>query len=147
MTNSRIDFYKVSPEAVKSMMTIETYVSNSGLEKVLLELVKLRVSQINGCAYCVDRHCADAIKAGESQRRLNAVAVWHESTFFTERERAALAWAEAVTLLSETRVPDKVYQELLKYFNDKEAVDLTMAIVTINGWNRLAVSFRKLPLK
>ena len=145
MTNSRIDFYKISPEAVKAMMSLETFVNNCGLDKALLELIKLRVSQINGCVFCVDMHCSDAIKAGESQRRLNAVAVWHEAPFFSESERAALAWAEAVTLLSETHAPDELYQDMLDHFSEKEVVDLTVAIVTINGWNRLAVSFRKLP--
>lgn len=145
MTNSRIDFYKVSPEAVKALMSLEAFVTNCGLEQVLLELIKLRVSQINGCAFCVDLHCSDALKAGESQRRLNAIAVWHEAPFFTERERAALAWAETVTLLSESHVPDNLYQDVLTYFSEKETVNLTMAIITINSWNRLAVSFRKLP--
>lgn len=145
MTNSRIDFYKVSPEAVKALMSLEAFVTNCGLEQVLLELIKLRVSQINGCAFCVDLHCSDALKAGESQRRLNAIAVWHETPFFTDRERAALAWAETVTLLSESHVPDNLYQDVLAYFSEKETVNLTMAIITINSWNRLAVSFRKLP--
>lgn len=140
----RIDYYKVSPEAIKAMMGLEEFVNHCGLEKQLLELVKLRVSQINGCAFCVDTHCADAIKAGESQRRLNAVAVWHEAPFFTERERAALAWAEAVTLLSETHAPDDLYQQVREHFDEKETVNLTMAIITINSWNRLAVSFRKI---
>ncbi|CDZ76436.1 alkylhydroperoxidase AhpD family core domain protein [Legionella massiliensis] len=144
-TNSRIDYYKVSPEAVKSLMSLEGYVNNCGLDKSLRELIKLRVSQINGCTFCVDLHCSDALKAGESQRRINAIVVWREAPFFTERERAALAWAEAVTLLSETHAPDDLYQDLLKYFSEKEAVDLTMVIITINSWNRLAVSFRKLP--
>jgi len=147
MTDSRIDFYKVSPEAIKAMMGLEGFINKCGLDKALLDLIKLRVSQINGCVFCVDMHCADALKGGESQRRLNAVAVWHEAPFFTERERAALAWAEAVTLISETHVPDEVYQEMLKHFGEKELVDLTVAIVTINGWNRMAVSFRKLPFK
>jgi AhpD family alkylhydroperoxidase len=147
MTNTRIDFYKTSPEALKAMMNVEKYVNSSSLDKALLELVKLRVSQINGCTFCVDMHCADAIKAGESQRRLNTVVVWREAPFFTARERAALAWAEAVTLLSETHVPDEVYQEMRAHFDEHEAVDLTMAIIAINGWNRLAVSFRKLPLE
>jgi len=147
MTDSRIDFYKVSPEAIKAMMGLEGFINKCGLDKALLDLIKLRVSQINGCVFCVDMHCADALKGGESQRRLNAVAIWHEAPFFTERERAALAWAEAVTLISETHVPDEVYQEMLKHFGEKELVDLTVAIVTINGWNRMAVSFRKLPFK
>ncbi|WP_298626582.1 carboxymuconolactone decarboxylase family protein [uncultured Legionella sp.] len=145
MTDSRIDFYKVSPEAIKAMMALEGFVNHSGLEPILLELIKLRVSQINGCTFCVDMHCSDALKAGESQRRINAVIVWHEAPFFTERERAALAWAEAVTLLSETHAPEHLYQELLKHFNEKETVALTMAIITINGWNRFAVGFRKVP--
>ncbi|WP_133138778.1 carboxymuconolactone decarboxylase family protein [Legionella genomosp. 1] len=146
MAISRADFYKASPEALKAMLNLERFVNESGLDKRLLELLKLRVSQINGCVFCVDMHCVDALKAGETQRRLNAVAVWHEAPFFTELERAALAWAEAITLLSETHAPDEVYEELLKHFSEKEAVDLTVAIITINGWNRLAVGFRKLPV-
>lgn len=143
--SSRIDYYKISPDAVKAMIGLENYVNKSGLERSLLDLVKLRASQINGCAFCVDTHCSEARKNGESERRLYAVAVWRETSFFTDRERAALAWTEAVTLLSETHAPDDVYQELVKFFNEKETVDLTMAIITINGWNRLSVSFRKAP--
>lgn len=143
--SSRIDYYKTSPEVIKAMMGLENTVNKSGLEKSLLDLVKLRASQINGCAYCVDIHSADARKNGESERRLYAVAVWRETPFFTDKERAALAWTEAVTLLPETHAPDDLYQEILKYFNEKEAVDLTFAIITINAWNRLAVSFRKTP--
>jgi AhpD family alkylhydroperoxidase len=145
LMNSRIDYYKIAPDAVKAMLNLEVYVNKSGLDKTLLELIKLRASQINGCAYCIDLHTTDAHKADESERRLHAVVVWKESNFFTERERAALAWTEAVTLLSETHAPEEVYQDVLKYFNEKEVVDLTMAIITINSWNRLAVSFRKLP--
>lgn len=144
--STRIDYYKVSPEVVKAMIELENFVNKSGLERSLLDLVKLRASQINGCAFCVDTHCADARKKGESERRLYAVSVWRETSFFTNRERAALAWTEAVTLLSETHAPDDVYQEVLKYFNEKETVNLTFAIITINGWNRLAVSFRKSPI-
>lgn len=143
--SSRINYNKVSPEAVKAMIGLENFVNKSGLERSLLDLVRLRASQINGCAYCVDTHCADARKNGESERRLYAVAVWSEAPFFTERERAALAWTEAVTLLSETHAPDDIYQEVIKHFNQKETVDLTLAIITINGWNRLAVSFRQSP--
>lgn len=144
MIHSRINYFKASPDAAKAMMGLEGFVNHCGLDKILLELLKLRVSQINGCTYCVDLHCADALKAGESQRRINTVAVWHEAPFFTERERAALAWAEAITLLSTTHAPDDVYNEMRNHFDEKEAVDLTMAIVTINGWNRLAVGFRTL---
>lgn len=145
--SSRIDYYKLAPEAISAMMGLENYVNKCGLEKPLLDLVKLRASQINGCAYCVDLHCAEARKAGESERRLYAVAVWRESPLFSDRERAAFAWAEAVTVLSESRVPDDIYQDILKYFNEKETIDLTMAIITINSWNRLAVSFRLQPAK
>lgn len=144
--SSRIDYYKTSPDVVKAMIGLENIVNKSGLERSLLDLVKLRASQINGCAFCVDTHCADARKNGESERRLYAVAVWRETPFFTNKERAALAWTEAVTLLTETHAPDELYQEVLKYFNEKETIDLTFAIITINGWNRLAVSFRKLPV-
>lgn len=144
--SSRIDFYKVAPDVVKAMIGLESIINKSGLERSLLDLVKLRASQINGCAYCVDIHCADARKNGESERRLYAVAVWRETPFFTDKERAALAWTEAVTLLSETHAPDDLYQEVRKYFNEKETVDLTFAIITINGWNRLAASFRKSPM-
>jgi AhpD family alkylhydroperoxidase len=127
------------------MRALEAYVRGSGLEKNLLELVKMRASQINGCAYCLDMHSKDARAAGETEQRLYALNAWEESPFYTERERAALAWTEAVTLVSETHVPDEVYQETRKHFDDKELVALTFAIVTINGWNRLAISFRALP--
>ncbi|WP_392537978.1 carboxymuconolactone decarboxylase family protein [Legionella sp. 227] len=143
--DSRIDFYKAAPDAIKAMLGVEQYVNRCGLEKTLLNLVKLRASQINGCVYCVDLHSTEAQKEGESERRLHSVVVWRESPFFTTRERAALAWTEAVTLLSETHVPDDVYQEALTCFSEKELIDLTMAIIAINSWNRLSVSFRKLP--
>ncbi|KTD23484.1 putative Carboxymuconolactone decarboxylase [Legionella lansingensis] len=141
----RIDYNKLAPDAVKAILNLEGYVNKCGLEKSLLELVKLRASQINSCAYCVDMHTAEARKKGESERRLHAVVVWKESPFFTDRERAALAWTEAVTLLSETHAPDDIYKEVSKYFSEKETIELTMSIITINSWNRLAVSFRKLP--
>jgi AhpD family alkylhydroperoxidase len=141
----RIDYNKLAPEAIKAMLGLQGYVNKCGLEKSLLELVKLRASQINGCVYCVDLHTTDAKKQGESDRRLHSVVVWKESPFFSERECAALAWTEALTLLPETQAPDDIYQEVLKNFSEKEVVDLTMAIITINSWNRLAVSFRQLP--
>ncbi|KTD01296.1 carboxymuconolactone decarboxylase family protein [Fluoribacter gormanii] len=143
--HTRIDYTKFAPDAVKAILGLEQYVNSSGLEQSLLELIKLRASQINGCAYCVDMHSADAQKAGESERRLHSVVVWRESPFFTARERAALAWTEAVTLLSETHVPDDIYNEVLTCFGEKEIIALTMAIISINSWNRIAVSFRKLP--
>ena len=139
---ARLEYSKVAPGTLKAMMGLETYVRHCGLETSLLELVKVRSSQINGCAYCVDMHTKDARAEGETEQRLYAVAVWREAPFFTDRERAALAWTEAVTLIGQTGAPDDVYQQVRKYFSEEETVNLTMAIVTINGWNRLAVSFR-----
>jgi AhpD family alkylhydroperoxidase len=141
----RINFYTASPDALKAMIALETAVSKLGLEKPLLELVKLRSSQINGCAFCIDMHTADARKDGETERRLYAVTAWREAPFFTPRERAALAWTEALTRLSDTHAPDADYELLNQHFTPKEMVDLTVAINTINGWNRLAVGFRKMP--
>lgn len=138
----RLDFYKASPDAAKAMLALEAAVRNLGLEPGLLELVKLRASQINGCAYCVDLHSTDARKRGESERRLHAVAVWREAPFFTEKERAALAWTEALTRVSETRAPDADYEWLSSQFTEQERVNLTVAINAINGWNRLAIGFR-----
>ena len=138
----RLDFYKASPESAKAMIALEGAVVKSGLEPELLELVKLRASQINGCAYCVDMHSTDARKRGETERRLHAVVAWRESPFFTERERAALAWTESLTLLAQTRAPDADYEGLSSQFDEEERVKLTLAIIAINGWNRLAVGFR-----
>ena len=139
----RIDYAKVAPEALEIMYSLEKYVRQSGLEPSLLELVKLRASQINGCAFCVDMHTKDARSRGEGEQRLYAVVVWRDTPFFTEHERAALAWTEAVTEISWQHVPDDVYELARRYFNEKELVDLTMAIIAINGWNRLAISFRR----
>jgi len=138
----RIDYHRIAPAAVTAMLEVQRYVDHSGLEKKLLELVKLRASQINGCAYCVDMHSKDARALGETEQRLYAVAVWREAPFFSDRERAALGWTESVTLISETGAPDEVYQFARSQFSEKELVDLTMAISAINSWNRLAVSFR-----
>lgn len=143
--DTRMDYSKVAPDAVKAMLGVEGYIKKCGLEKSLLELVKLRASQLNGCAYCVDMHTSDARKGGESERRLYAVSVWRDTPFFTARERAALAWTEALTLLPKTHASDELYENVLQYFTEKETVDLTMAIVAINGWNRLSVSFRNMP--
>ncbi|MGE8176848.1 carboxymuconolactone decarboxylase family protein [Pseudomonas fluorescens] len=142
---SRVDFYTASPDALKAMIALESAVTKLPLEKSLIELVKLRASQINGCAFCVDMHTADARKAGETERRLYAVSVWRETPFFTPRERAALAWTEALTRISETHAPDEDYALLSAEFDAREMVDLTVAITTINAWNRLAVGFRKMP--
>jgi len=140
----RIEYAKLAPDAIAAMRGVEDYIRRCGLERPLIELVKLRASQINGCAYCVDMHTKDARAAGESEQRLYAVAVWHEAPFFSERERAALAWTEAVTEVSRGHVPDDLYQYARKHFGEKELVDLTMVVIAINGWNRLAVSFRTL---
>ena len=141
----RLDYAKVAPGALAAMRGVEDYVHASGLERPLLELVKVRASQINGCAYCLDMHTKDARAAGEKEQRLYAVAAWREAPFFTERERAALAWAEAVTRVGKTHVPDDVYELARSQFSEKELVDLTMAVVAINGWNRLAIAFRSMP--
>jgi len=143
--SQRLNFYGASPEAIKALSALEGAVNKLGLEPALLELVKLRASQINGCAFCVDMHSSDARKAGETERRLHGVSVWRETPFFTERERAALGWTEALTQLSLTHAPDADYEALKAQFNDKEMVDLTLAISTINAWNRFAVGFRKMP--
>ena len=138
----RIEYAKTAPGAMTAMYGLETYVRRCGLERSLLELVKLRASQINGCAYCVDMHTKDARAEGETEQRLYAVIVWEETPFFTERERAALAWTEAVTLVGQGHVPDDVYQQARGSFSETELVNLTLAIIAINGWNRLAISFR-----
>ncbi len=142
---TRLDAARVAPGAAKVMLELERYVRSSGLEPALVELVKLRASYLNGCAYCVDMHTKDARAAGESEQRLYAVPVWRETPFFTPRERAALAWAESVTDLARSGVPDDVYRQARAEFSESELVDLTMAVVAINGWNRLAVSFRAEP--
>lgn len=141
----RLEYEKAAPGAVTAMRCLEVYVRNCGLEHSLLELVKLRASQINGCAYCVDMHTKDARAMGETEQRLYTVVVWEETPFFTERERAALAWTEAVTLVGEDHVPDDIYEQARRNFNETELVDLTLAIIAINGWNRLSISFRAVP--
>ena len=138
----RIDYKKVAPEAYKAMQGIEAYVRGSGLEHSLLELVKTRVSQINGCAHCLDMHTKEARAAGETEQRLHLLPAWREAPFYSDRERAALVWAEALTQISTNDVPDELYDEVRRHFDEKALVDLTLAIVGINGWNRLAVSFR-----
>jgi AhpD family alkylhydroperoxidase len=140
--NERIDYKTAAPGALKAMLGLETYVRNSGLEHSLLELVKTRVSQINGCAHCLDMHTKDARAAGETEQRLYVLPAWHEAPFYSERERAALAWAEAVTQISAGAVEDELYAEVRRHFDEKALVDLTLAIIAINGWNRLAVPFR-----
>jgi AhpD family alkylhydroperoxidase len=141
----RINYGKVAPAAMKAMRGLEEYVASSGLEKSLYELVKTRASQINGCAFCLDMHTKDARKAGETEQRLYALSAWHETPFYSERERAALEWTEALTLISDTDVPDALYENVRKQFSESEIVALSMAIIAINGWNRLAISFRTVP--
>ncbi|MCC7176114.1 MAG: carboxymuconolactone decarboxylase family protein [Bryobacterales bacterium] len=142
---ARIDYKTAAPGAFSAMYGVERYVRECGLEHSLLELVKCRASQINGCAYCLDMHTKDARALGESEQRLYAVSVWHETPFFSDRERAALAWTEAVTSVGTSHVPDEVYEMARRQFSEEELVNLTMAVIAINGWNRLAVSFRTVP--
>mgnify|MGYP001089831436 CR=1 FL=1 len=139
----RLDFYKASPDALKALIALEVAVGKLGLEPALLDLVKLRASQINGCAFCVDLHASDLRKKGETERRLHAVPVWRETPFFTPRERAALAWTEALTQVATHHAPDADYDALSAEFSERERVDLTLAIGVINSWNRLSIGFRK----
>ena len=138
----RVDFPRISPEAVRAQLGLESYIHGSALEPSLIELVKLRASMVNGCAYCVDMHTKDARFAGETEQRLFAVSVWHEAPFFTPRERAALSWTDALTDLAHRDVTDDLFSEVRSHFSERELVDLTMVVVTINGWNRLSVGFR-----
>jgi AhpD family alkylhydroperoxidase len=141
----RIDYGSVAPGAAKAMYSLETYVRHCGLEASLIELVKLRTSQINGCAYCIDMHTKDARARGESEQRLYLLDAWREAPFYSERERAALLWTESLTLVAEGHVPDAVYEQARQSFTDEELVNLTLAVIAINGWNRLAISFRSVP--
>lgn len=141
----RIDYGKAAPDAAAAMLALETSVRRSGLDAALLELVKTRASQLNGCAYCLDMHTKDARVAGESEQRLYGLSAWRETPFYSERERAALEWTEAVTHVSDGHVADDVFESVRQHFSDKELVDLTLAIIAINGWNRLAIAFRTVP--
>jgi AhpD family alkylhydroperoxidase len=139
---SRMNFYQAAPETIKALSALEFEVRSSGLELSLIELVKTRASEINGCADCIDMHAKDARKRGETEPRLYTLNAWRWSPFYTDRERAALDWTEAVTLISETHAPNEAYVELRRHFSDTETVNLTMLIATINAWNRLAIAFR-----
>jgi AhpD family alkylhydroperoxidase len=140
---ARLNAQQVSPAAYTAMVGLETFVRKaSKLEPSLVELVKMRASQINGCAYCIDMHSKDARSEGETEQRLYALTSWRETPFFTARERAALAWTEALTLITEGHVPDDIYELAKQSFSDEELVNLTVAVITINGWNPLAISFR-----
>ncbi|HEU5016602.1 MAG TPA: carboxymuconolactone decarboxylase family protein [Pseudolabrys sp.] len=141
----RVDYWKSAPQGLSALRQLQGYVESCGLEHSLLELVKIRASQINGCAYCLDMHTKDARAAGETEQRLYALSAWRETPFFSDRERAALAWTEAVTRISDTHIEESLYRNLQNYFSEKEIVDLTLSIVAINGWNRLAIPFRTAP--
>ncbi|MGH9717339.1 MAG: carboxymuconolactone decarboxylase family protein [Candidatus Acidiferrales bacterium] len=141
----RLNAYKIAPQAYPAVAALQKYVDSCGLERPLLELVRLRTSQINGCAFCLDMHTKDARALGETEQRLYLISAWRESPFYTDRERAALEWTEAVTLVSETHVPDDVYDRVKQHFTPLEIVNLTAAIAMINTWNRLSVAFRAVP--
>jgi AhpD family alkylhydroperoxidase len=143
---SRLDLLKASPTAYHAMVALESAVRKcSKLEPALLELVRVRASQINGCAYCLDMHTKDARANGETEQRLYTISAWRETPFFTERERAALAWTEGITLIHQDHAPDQIYEDAKEHFTEEELVNLTLAIVAINGWNRLAIGFRAVP--
>jgi AhpD family alkylhydroperoxidase len=139
---TRIDFTRVSMQALKPLFALGAQVEASGLEPALLELVKMRASQLNGCAYCLDMHSKDARAAGETEQRLYLLDAWRETSLYSERERAALAWTEAVTLVADGHVPDEAYDAVSTRFTEDELLSLTLAIVAINGWNRLNIAFR-----
>jgi len=142
---TRLNYAKAAPGVMQAMDALETYLANCGLEPTFLDLIKLRASQLNGCAFCVDMHSLDARAGGETEQRLYALPVWQETPFFSERERAALLWTEKLTLISLDHVPDEVYAQVRPHFSDEELVNLTLAIATINAWNRFGISFRDQP--
>ena len=138
---TRISYKEVAPGAYQAMLGLERYVGESGLELPLLELVRTRASQLNGCAFCLDMHGKDAIAAGETPQRLLGLSAWRDAPFYTDRERAALEWTEAVTHVGPGGIPDELYRATRLHFDERQIVDLTMAIIAINGWNRLAIAF------
>lgn len=142
---ARMSYGEAAPEVLRRMSSMEQYLNGCGLERSLLDLVRLRASQINRCAFCIDMHWKDLRASGESEQRLYMLDAWREAPCYSERERAALAWTEAVTLVSQTHVPDEVYEEVRKQFSEEETVNLTMLVATINAWNRIAISFRSIP--
>jgi AhpD family alkylhydroperoxidase len=141
----RLDAYAAAPAAMKAVLGVESYIRGCGLEPGLVKLVEMRASQINGCAFCLDMHSRDARRRGETEQRLYLLDAWREVPLYSPRERAALAWTEALTRVAETRAPDEDYAELRRHFSEKEAVDLTTLVGLINLWNRLAIGFRKQP--
>ena len=142
MQSERVNAYNAAPAAMRALQQAESYIQQCGLEKRLIELVKMRASQINGCAYCLDKHSKDARRAGETEQRLYLLSAWHESPLYSERERAALEWTDALTQIAETHAPDAAYDAVRRQFGDKELVDLSTLIGLINLWNRLAIGFR-----
>ena len=142
---SRIDYASVAPEPYRAMLELSACVKRSALEKGLTHMVLLRASQINGCAFCIDMHWKEARAAGEGEQRLYGLSAWREAPYYTERERAALAWTEAVTLVAEEQVPDSVYEAVRPHFSERELTDLTWVVAVINAWNRVAIALRKLP--
>jgi AhpD family alkylhydroperoxidase len=143
--SSRLNYPKIAPVPYEAMMGLGSYLEHCGLDSKLMHMVRLRCSQINGCAYCVDMHSRDARLAGEPERRVHSVAVWEESPLFDEKEKAAFAWAESLTHLSETHAPDAVWERVRAHFNEKELADLTWLVASINAWNRLGVGLRSQP--
>jgi AhpD family alkylhydroperoxidase len=143
---ARLNPYQAAPDTMKAVTALEAQIQASGLEQSLIDLVKTRASQINGCAFCINMHTHEARSRGESEERLYLLNAWHESPVYTDRERAALAWTDAVTLVSQTHVPDDVYAEVRQHFSETELVNLTVAIGAINLWNRVAISFRSVPM-
>lgn len=142
MKKERLDYGKFAPEGIRGLLQIEKYIAHSDLDPVIFELVKMRASQINGCAFCLDMHSKDARANGETEQRLYVLNAWREAPFYSEKERAALEWTEALTLISEHEISDELYEEISSHFTEKEMMALTMTIVGINGWNRLAIAFR-----
>src|ERR1700733_4827537 len=138
----RLDYPKLAPEAARALYGLGSYLAGCGLERSLLELVKIRASQINGCAFCIDMHTKDARHAGETEQRIYALNAWRETPFFSDRERAALEWTEQVTRVADAHVPDEVYERVSAQFDEAELVALTMGVIVINSWNRLSISFR-----
>ena len=145
VTKARLDYTKASPEGVQAMLRLEHAIRSSGLEPKMLELIKTRASQLNGCAYCLDMHTKDARALGETEQRLYALSAWREAPFYSDRERAALAWTEALTNIQQGHAPDEIYEEVSRHFNETELMNLTLAITTINAWNRIAIGFRVVP--
>lgn len=138
----RMEYWKAAPGGYKAMMALDAYLKESGLEKTLLHMIKLRASQMNGCAYCIDMHWKDARAAGESEQRLYGLDAWREAPYYSDRERAVLEWTEALTNIQDGHAPDAVYDAVRGHFSDKELADLTWAIAAINAWNRVAIGFR-----